>query len=986
MDKGFKRQVFFISLFATTWLLLKVNSFTEVITNPIEVRSNYIWLKIDPNNEGVISELGLISPPDNISGPLGMFQEGFGVGSFYVPNRKTNEKWETIPRTDGFKEIRYSYDCEGPNIQGLSVTRTILISPYEAGITVKLRVVNKGNESQWIAPWVANSINPGGKWTESDRLEIPTTDGIIRVTRSGHYLASRNWASYTDPELLANVCLIFHADQTHSFLAVWEPQENKQGVQTWFIPMVLKPGDEWNTIYKLSIMRGLSHISFASEEISAQIEYDPAQGKLILLLSPNQGLQNMFIKSRILGEDGTVWRLPTKKFSFEPNVLIRCTYEWQAPKEGRYEFLAKIEQNNKTYYLGKQTGSPHGGIDTQFIVGNPPSPSVSEDRFSPWTDAPYALEKKGRKYSKVLFANNAYLKGWFENSMFKIYPEDNPDPTVTNGDESPKILLARGERESFQIAIRNTSEDTLFAQLLILRIRELSKGISLPTEYISTYEVKFHRVKIPSYYEGPTGYWPDSLHPSNRITVPKASTGVFWLTVHIPEDTPPGEYLCEMEITTNLSDPIELTKKIKVLEFALPKKPFLKTDFGFSWDTAIRGARYLTGSEPDASSLATAYLLNAVQHRVTLRELCQFPIPQGSEYERELENLLPKIKKLNEAGINLFSIPQKIIEQPTYLTKLQDFLVRHNLIKSTFTQIWEYPKEFENDAVISLANKWKELAPKIPTMLSTRGIYPILPEKVDIWCIHSPIMDTPYNRVILEQIKQGREVWWCVDHSPPRPYANFFLDFAGIEHRILFWQAWMLGIKGIHYWCVNYTKDEDPTECPLDVIPTNGDGYLIYPGKDGPINSIRWEIIRDGIDDYDYLTIFSHLLRELKQLIPDSEIVRKAEAIYDFKEIVPDLVNFTRDPQILLNKREEIALCIEEMAKVTQKLRVENQKQSTSLPSSPSNQSVETSSTPEKVNYNKEASEVLPTQTTPVEFKPNPKSVGFRRKSEREKY
>jgi hypothetical protein len=35
----------------------------------------------------------------------------------------------------------------------------------------------------------------------------------------------------------------------------------------------------------------------------------------------------------------------------------------------------------------------------------------------------------------------------------------------------------------------------------------------------------------------------------------------------------------------------------------------------------------------------------------------------------------------------------------------------------------------------------------------------------------------------------------------------------------------------------------------------NGDGMLIYPGKNGPLPSIRLKMIRDGLEDYEYLTL-----------------------------------------------------------------------------------------------------------------------------------
>lgn len=959
----------------------------QSIQTETEIKSQYFWLKIDPAKQGVITQLGLINPPDNISGPLGMFQEGFGVGSFYVPNRKVNEQWEQNTLPDGTKEIIYTYNCEGPNIQGLKVKRTMQLSPREAGLSIKLEVKNEGTESQWIAPWVANSINPGGKWNETDRLELPTTEGIVSITSSHHWVASRNWSAYTDQELLANVCLIFHADMLHSFLAVWEPQENKQGVQSWFLPSILKPGDTWSTIYKLSLVRGLSHISFASDEIACQLDYNE-EGKLILLLSPNRELKNMRIQSRVLGPNGKVWRLPTKKFDFQPNILIRCTYEWKAPKPGRYDFLAQLEQDGKPYYLGKETGSPHGGIDTQFVVGTPESPSTNEDFFPPWTDAPKLLDKSPRKLERSLLFHNSQVKIWSEPSLFKIFPEDNPEPSQQQNPEL-RIFLARKERESIQIALRNNSDSPCTIQSIISEIRNRQTGMSIPKNVISTYEVRFHPVVIPSYYEGPTGYWPDMLYPADTIKILPQTTSAFWLTVYAPETLPPGDYKGILELQSNCFDPVELELHIHVFEFALPAMPILKTDFGFSWENALRSAQILTGEKPNASAVASAYLQNAIEHRVTLRELTQLPLPKTSNYMEELSNILPKIKQLIKEGVNTFTIPPQILKQPEQLKILYTFLQANDLLKLFFVPLWEYPKEDEKEKLLNTLTQWKTLAPDISVMVTTRGLSPILPESVDIWCIHSPVMDTPYNRYILEKIQAGQKVWWSINHAPPRPYANFFLDFAGIEHRIFFWQTWMLGIKGVHYWCINYSKEKDPQKCPLDVIPTNGDGFLVYPGKEGPLNSIRWEIIRDGIEDYDYLSIFSQLIKELKETGNNPELLQQAEKVYNFREFCPDLVNFSRDPNLLLSKRIEIAEYIEIMLKA-RKTRKDTeistpQTQAPSLPTSTSPRQEPQKITPkpeEKSPASQEGIKNIPQEKPISTIKttiPNPKSVGFKK-------
>jgi len=209
--------------------------------------------------------------------------------------------------------------------------------------------------------------------------------------------------------------------------------------------------------------------------------------------------------------------------------------------------------------------------------------------------------------------------------------------------------------------------------------------------------------------------------------------------------------------------------------------------------------------------------------------------------------------------------------------------------------------------------KWRAEAPDIPLMLTTYGMQPFFHEAAPIWAIHTPLMDTLNNKAVLDHITANGEAWWYVNHTPPRPYANFFIDLAGIEHRILFWQTWALGIKGVHYWNVNYSEGGvNPMLSQLDVTPANGDGFLVYPGPQGPVNSIRWEIIRDGIDDYDYLVMFRALIKKAEQA-KNTALLAKIQPVYNLKDLVPDLVTYPRDPNVLFAKREAIARAIVEL-------------------------------------------------------------------------
>ena len=127
-------------------------------------------------------------------------------------------------------------------------------------------------------------------------------------------------------------------------------------------------------------------------------------------------------------------------------------------------------------------------------------------------------------------------------------------------------------------------------------------------------------------------------------------------------------------------------------------------------------------------------------------------------------------------------------------------------------------------------------------------------------------------------------------------------------------EAWALGVRGFHYWNVNYSQPgQDPYDDLSDSTPVNGDGLLVYPGPNGPIDSLRWELIRDGIEDYDYLALLLDRRNKLIAKGGQEALLAKAAQVYDLGALLPDLVNFTRDTTALEARRNAIEEMIEEM-------------------------------------------------------------------------
>jgi hypothetical protein len=94
------------------------------------------------------------------------------------------------------------------------------------------------------------------------------------------------------------------------------------------------------------------------------------------------------------------------------------------------------------------------------------------------------------------------------------------------------------------------------------------------------------------------------------------------------------------------------------------------------------------------------------------------------------------------------------------------------------------------------------------------------------------------------------------------------IDAPGTANRVMQWVAWKFRMEGELYYSMNeaYGQDNDPWE-NVRLFGGNGDGTLFYPGRpsriggqsDIPIESIRLKLIREGMEDYEYLALLAKL-------------------------------------------------------------------------------------------------------------------------------
>jgi hypothetical protein len=102
----------------------------------------------------------------------------------------------------------------------------------------------------------------------------------------------------------------------------------------------------------------------------------------------------------------------------------------------------------------------------------------------------------------------------------------------------------------------------------------------------------------------------------------------------------------------------------------------------------------------------------------------------------------------------------------------------------------------------------------------------------------------------------------------------------------------------------------------------NGDGRFIYPPLgaadahpsgpvlEGPVDSIRWEMLRDGIEDYEYLTMLQRLIDAKASNLSGAQR-KEYSALLDVPtELTKDMTTFTKSPTPIEAHRDRVARAI----------------------------------------------------------------------------
>jgi len=288
--------------------------------------------------------------------------------------------------------------------------------------------------------------------------------------------------------------------------------------------------------------------------------------------------------------------------------------------------------------------------------------------------------------------------------------------------------------------------------------------------------------------------------------------------------------------------------------------------------------------------------------------------------------------------------PEYPIILKSYCKQMEKHLAERGWLDEAYVYWFDEPSPDQYAFVMKGFEKLKRYCPRIPRML-TEQPEPKLEGGPNIYCVVSNL----YRDDASEKRRAfGDKFWWYVCTGPKAPYCTLFIDHPATEMRVWLWQSWQRKIEGILVWQTNYwtssaaypDQPQNPYEDPMGWTSGystpkgekrpwgNGDGRFIYPPPaaadanppgpvlDGPVDSIRWEMLRDGIEDYEYMVILEKLLKAKKEKLTVKQH-QEYESLLNVPEtITKDMTTFTKDPTPIEARRDQIARAIAKLNKL----------------------------------------------------------------------
>ena len=521
------------------------------------------------------------------------------------------------------------------------------------------------------------------------------------------------------------------------------------------------------------------------------------------------------------------------------------------------------------------------------------------------------------------------MRAWLAHSLRRFYP-------ASPAEENPYLVLeaARGERLSFQAACRTGLVDR-FHQSVEVEAQG-PEGLTVTVRQVGFVPLPHLNTDIPPQDRDPglagPGYVPDPLWPTKRVRVGPLETHAFWITVAVSRDIVPGVHPVRLAIRHG-DETARLEASLVVHRAQLPRRTDFPVTHWFYVDRFC--ARYgVEPFEPGFWTRLTPFLADMSAHgqdtiHVPLwtpplsttdapAQLLHVTVAEG-RLSLDWELARRWVRSAREQGLTRFEWPHLFRQwgafrgadfvvghgrgqgplwpggvdatSVTYrgflaqlLPAFERFLREEHLLERSVFHLSDEP----DGNLTSYRAARRLVADLAPWMEITEAL-------ADSRFRDEGLIDTPVVRIDQTDAfaAADRHPWAYYCCWPRGRHLNRLLDTPLPKIRMSGWLFYALGARGFLHWGYNYwLPAADPSLPPADGGRwpewPYGDAFVVYPGPDGPVDSLRWEVFAESLQDY-----------ALLQAAGWTPAGGELQAIQDY-------ARFPRDPEWIASRRARL--------------------------------------------------------------------------------
>ncbi len=416
--------------------------------------------------------------------------------------------------------------------------------------------------------------------------------------------------------------------------------------------------------------------------------------------------------------------------------------------------------------------------------------------------------------------------------------------------------------------------------------------------------------------------WAETLTPVTsgaQVTLRQDRGIPIWLTVFVPPGAPAGDHSTTITVSGAGQD-ITVPVSLYVFDFDLPPQASFATQLnvsvadlvpeggtvddaktmlfehrftpksvtwpsGFNWSitwdnpSSIAPCEVLWDEpdEPDQYSigwLSQRYMLGVGWNAVG------FPTSMVFQF---VDNSTPRPATFcGLARGDHYGQPDYNAEWSQFLGALEGYLQDEGLLDRAYYYVQNEPQDDEDHRLAAyLCELTRNAAPNLRIAISEEPKPEIAEDPdhgcgYDIWIAHVRASQRDY--AWQRQADHGEEVWfYSLDHDPD-PYFNpTRLDVQGMHQRIIPWVSWGYRVTGWAY-------------------------YDFGRFFDGPRPTVRAELFREGLEDYEYLLLANGGYPRVGVTEPLDQTA---------SSVASSLTSWTKSPDALMALRHELGLYVE---------------------------------------------------------------------------